>query len=148
VRNPKNWGVEVNVVSLDGKVVYGPDRKVLKKKIPMCDAVFHDGSPQPLYFPPGHKLAGVFKGMHVILEERGYQNVEKLRAKCPKFQCEKGAVACCCHQILYNEPDFVKAESLLKAHCKAQGFHVIFLPKFHCELNFIEQCWGNAKWTY
>jgi hypothetical protein len=32
--------------------------------------------------------------------------------------------------------------------CRAQGIDVIFLPKFHCELNFIEQCWGYAKRIY
>ena len=29
-----------------------------------------------------------------------------------------------------------------------QGIQVLFLPKFHCELNFIEQCWGYAKHVY
>jgi transposase len=32
--------------------------------------------------------------------------------------------------------------------CAEWGFKVMFLPKYHCELNFIEQCWGHAKWTY
>ncbi|OAX43590.1 hypothetical protein K503DRAFT_680917 [Rhizopogon vinicolor AM-OR11-026] len=30
----------------------------------------------------------------------------------------------------------------------AQGSDVIFLPEYHCELNFIEQCWGYAKRIY
>ena len=30
----------------------------------------------------------------------------------------------------------------------ARGVLVLFLPKFHCELNFIEQCWGRAKGIY
>jgi transposase len=42
----------------------------------------------------------------------------------------------------------VGVESLLEAHCHAGGFEVMFLPKFHCELNFIKQCWGYAKWKY
>ncbi|KAJ8579338.1 hypothetical protein M405DRAFT_897044 [Rhizopogon salebrosus TDB-379] len=50
--------------------------------------------------------------------------------------------------MLYNQPDFVAVESNLETVCKTRGFSVLFLPKFHCELNFIEQCWGYAKCTY
>jgi hypothetical protein len=86
--------------------------------------------------------------MAVILEEQGYKAALKLRARCPKFKCEKGAVGCCCWRLLYNEPDFVAVESLLEIVCKAHGFKVLFIPKFHCELNFIEQCWGYSKGIY
>ena len=39
-------------------------------------------------------------------------------------------------------------ESLLETTCCARGVQVLFLPKFHCELNFIEQVWGHAKCVY
>jgi hypothetical protein len=39
-------------------------------------------------------------------------------------------------------------ELWLETFCKTLGVTVIFLPKFHCELNFIEQCWGYAKRIY
>ncbi|KAJ8593735.1 hypothetical protein M405DRAFT_730919 [Rhizopogon salebrosus TDB-379] len=147
-RQPKNWGVEVNVVDENGKVVHGPNGVVLRKKVPMGDARFADGSPQSLYYPEGHERVGVFKGMGVILEERGYEGALKIRAECPKFQCEKGAARCCCRRMLYNEPDFIGVKSLLEIACEARGFRAIFFPKFHCELNFIEQCWGYSKRTY
>ena len=35
-----------------------------------------------------------------------------------------------------------------EAICMAHGVLILFLPKFHCELNFIEQCWGHAKSIY
>ena len=72
----------------------------------------------------------------------------KLNAECKDFKCKAGATNCCCRRVLYSQPDFVNAESLLETHCKSQGYSVIFLPKFHCELNFIEQCWGYAKRIY
>jgi transposase len=50
--------------------------------------------------------------------------------------------------MLYNEPDFVNVKSLLEIACEARGFRAIFFPKFHCELNFIEQCWGYSKRIY
>jgi transposase len=39
-------------------------------------------------------------------------------------------------------------KSLLEEACEVRGYSVLFLPKFHCELNFIEQCWGFAKRIY
>ncbi|KAJ8589479.1 hypothetical protein M405DRAFT_717033, partial [Rhizopogon salebrosus TDB-379] len=43
---------------------------------------------------------------------------------------------------------FTNVESNLEASCHARGFDVIFLPKYHCEHNFIEQCWGLAERLY
>ncbi|KAJ7850652.1 hypothetical protein B0H14DRAFT_2763117 [Mycena olivaceomarginata] len=34
---------------------------------------------------------------------------------------------------------------MLEEHCAERGYKVIFFPKFHPELNFIEQWWGYAK---
>jgi hypothetical protein len=44
--------------------------------------------------------------------------------------------------------DFMEVESLLETNCKGHSFEVLFLLKFHCELNFIEQCWGFTKHIY
>jgi hypothetical protein len=151
IPNPgKNWGVEVSKRDpITGKPVYRPDRSIEKVKILMCDGRLENGKPQPLYFPMDHqdkKLRGVFKGMAVILEERGFGNMSKVPAECKRFNCKPGETQCCCRRILYNQPDFAEGESLLETHCRARGIYaVIFLPKFHCELNFIEQCWGRAK---
>ena len=102
-----------------------------------------DGNPQSF-----HDDAGIFKGMTKILIERELTEEAKLKAKCKKFKCEKGAMNCCQCRVLYNQPDFVDQESALEIACKAKGFEVVFLPKFHCELNFIEQCWRHAKRVY
>jgi hypothetical protein len=87
-----------------------------------------------------------------ILQERGYENAQQLRAQCKDFNCPKTAEPedqhCCCRRILYNEPDFQSVVSTVEQECLQQGFQVLFLPKFHCELNFIEQCWGHAKRVY
>jgi hypothetical protein len=125
----KNWGIDAPQRDAFGNLVYKPDGSLTKEKVRMSDAVLPDGTVQSLYFPDGHEWAGIFKGMAVILEEHGYKDIR-----------------CCC--ILFNEPDFVHIDTILKATCNAHGFRVIFLPKFHCELNFIEQCWGYAKRLY
>jgi hypothetical protein len=142
------FGVERTVIGSNGKRVYAPDGKLLKERVQMANAAFSDGRPQALYFPPGHPQAGSFKGMAIILEERGFTDARKLRSECLKFDCPKGTTNCCCRRLLYTQPDFAQVESLLETLCKSRGYSVHFLPKFHCELNFIEQCWGHAKRTY
>ena len=104
--------------------------------------------PPKISTSPSHERAGIFKGMAVILQERGFGDMSKVRAECPKFKCDPENPRCCCRRILYNQPDFVNVESLLTSACKARGIQVLYLPKFHCELNFIEQCWGHAKRVY
>ena len=143
-----NWLVEVAKRNSEtGKTIHGPDGKVQKVKIPMTNGSF-GGHSQPLYFPEGHAQAGLFKGMAQILLERGFVNASKIRAECPKFKCSPGITDCCCRRLLYSQPDFEHVPSLLEEAFARRGFQLIFLPKFHCELNFIEQCWGYSKRIY
>ncbi|PPQ79172.1 hypothetical protein CVT26_000516 [Gymnopilus dilepis] len=78
--------VEVNETGEDGKPKYTPDGKIAKKKVPMANGRFHDGTEQAFYWrtDTGHPLAGQFKGMVQILEERGYANVSSKKAQCGK----------------------------------------------------------------
>ena len=148
------FSVKVPILDEHGDPVHDSKKNVMTHTICMADATLPDGTPQRLYYPEGHPHAGVFRGMAELLIERGYdsQAVRKLRAQCKKFECPSSypseSIACCCRRLLYNEPDFAGVESILEAHCKKSGFQVIFLPKFHCELNPIEQCWGYAKYEY
>ena len=136
------------MVNANGRQIYAPNRKILKTKIQMEDATFADGTKQPLYFPPGHEKAGLFKGMQVIMEEQGLLT-EGLLAQCLDFKCpNKGTTNCCCCWTLFNQPNFVEVESMLETYCRFCSIEVTFLPKFHCKLNFIEQCWGYAKRIY
>jgi hypothetical protein len=148
-RNPSkpetNFGVLTNVVSNDGQPLHGPNGKLLKQKVQMWNGQFNGGV-QELYFPEGHEKAGLFKGMAIILTERGY-NVTDKRAQCGKkfSDCLEGSKDCCCQCMVYSKPDFIKEEALLETCCQSRGYPVHFFPKFHCETSFIEQCWSNAK---
>ncbi|EJF65542.1 hypothetical protein DICSQDRAFT_51379, partial [Dichomitus squalens LYAD-421 SS1] len=132
------FGVEQTTTDMEGRKH--------KVKVPMADGWF-DGKPQSLYFEPGHSRAGVFKGMAQILTERGY-TLTGLPRECTGFKCKPPALSCCVRRLLYNQPDFRDIETLLETHCRSRGFDVLYLPKFHCELNCIEQCWGFAKRKY
>ena len=50
--------------------------------------------------------------------------------------------------VLMNQPDFAAVKSELEMVCAEKSVEILFLPKFHCELNPIEMCWGYAKKIY
>ncbi|KAJ7435717.1 hypothetical protein B0H11DRAFT_1674264, partial [Mycena galericulata] len=123
-----NFFVEVNLRDENGAQVYSSSGAYCKQKIRMADTEF-DGKPQELYFPDGHAQAGHFKGMLVLLEERGIDTAGKL-AQCKGFKCAPPALDCCCRRLLYNQPDFENVKSILEIDCEKRGFQIIFLPKF------------------
>ena len=148
-KDGKNWGVETPLLDALGKQVFDSGGKAVKQKVMMANGRFKDGSIQEFYFPADHGTSpGVFKGMVTLLVEHGFSDAPKLLTQCKEFKCAKGLTGwtdCCCCRIMYNQPDFTHVDSLLESMCKAHGYSVVFLPKFHCELNFIKQCWGYAK---
>ena len=48
---------------------------------------------------------------------------------------------CCARSVLAAEQDFKEQKGRLQEELEFCGQLVIFYPKFHCELNFIERYW-------
>lgn len=132
------------------KMVLRPHATWTAKKngVKMRDGTLSDGTRQSFYFPDDHPThPGWFKGMKQILVERGKWQ-QQMRAECEGFKCAEGATDCCARRVLFNETDFIAQQSALQEAFAARGHICDFYPKFHCELNFIEQYWGEAKRTY
>ena len=120
--------------------------------MPSANGKLPNGKEQAFYYPNDltHPHAGQFKGMAMILEGHGITEAQKWKAQCGKkfSDCQAGETHCCYCWTLLNQPDFIGVESILEIEARKKGYKVLFLPKFHCELSFIEQCWGAAKQAY
>ena len=147
-KNPSTkFGAEVTV-TIDGKIQYSATGKPQKRTVQMGPGILPNGQPQYFYSTLSTTVLGTFKGTTKLLQERGLTEEAKLNGSCKNFKCPAGATRCCQKRVLYNQPDFADQLSAIEIACKARGFEAIFLPKFHCELNFIEHCWGHAKRVY
>ena len=101
---------------------------------------------QSFYFPNDHpRYPGWFKGMECIIRERGLWPEGGLPAECTGSSRPKEQSNCCCRHLLYTQSDFMSQKPLLQEHVESRGHLCDFYPKYHCELNFIEQYWGAAK---
>ena len=107
---------------------------------------YGNGIHQDMCFPDDYsipELRGEPKGLKVILMERGLW-FDGMKLKC-KNKCEEGKINCCARKTMTNQPDFKAQWGKLEEAIISAGHEVIFYPKFHCELNFIENFWGSAK---
>lgn len=87
--------------------------------------------------------SGVQKGVKTILTERGKWD-QRLNLKCK--ECNPDAkFACCARRLLSLEDDFQKQLGWLEETAASLNVLILFFPKFHCELNFIEMIWGYVK---
>lgn len=98
---------------------------------------------------------GVRKGLQTILLERrrilpGRDLLKQCRycsAGMPSDERRDllGTPECCLSGLLSIEPDFAQQKEWLREVVELAGFTIVFYPKYHCELNFIEQVWGWLK---
>lgn len=52
---------------------------------------------------------------------------------------------CCARYCLSQEPDFMAQKEWLTETINTRGHSIIFFPKYHCELNYIENVWAFLK---
>jgi len=83
------------------------------------------------------------KGIKAVLVERGLWPQGKFLLDCK--ECPAGSVRCCARKMMVSQPDFLEQRSALEDLVAKRDHTVEFYPKFHCETNFIERFWGEAK---
>jgi hypothetical protein len=141
----------------------------------MHDTTWGDGIQQSMVFHEGDRdwdtgvpvpmeLVGQAKGMQRVLQERGLWR-NGMKKQCGRQKKEKKSFEdrtfqetmeqyqarvadrceawkdCCALRILEAQDDFRGEVSLLETII----LQVIFYPKFHCELNYIEYYWAALK---
>ena len=74
---------------------------------------------------------GTTKGMRQVLNERGVDT--------------RGMKAADMRKALSEMTDFKYEKTKVEHLVSNRGYRAFFIPKFHCELNPIEACWGQSK---
>ena len=84
-----------------------------------------------------------------MLKECGLWPERGLVLECPASYNRPGCDpegGCCARRVLEAERDFQDQKGRLQEEVEALGHSVLFYPKLHCEPNFIERYWCQAKW--
>ena len=103
-----------------------------------------------------HREDGKQLGLKSILHQRGKWPANGLRKRCE--HCLKNIPKearvnfepfpnhpCCAFYVVSQEKDFLEQKEWLSETVEAAGCEIIYYPKYHCELNYIEMIWGYLK---
>ena len=97
-----------------------------------------------MVLPANHPTSpGKPKGAKLILQEHGLWKPGLPLGCCKPKLCSTND--CCMKTILLKQPDILAQKSSVQQVIEDAGHLCVFLPKFHCELNFIEFFWGAVK---
>jgi transposase len=100
---------------------------------------------QPMVFPHFHpEFPNAPNGAKFILQEHRLWRSE-MTLRCGKGGCDNSQTDCCAKHILGLQPDFQAQKSLVQETIEDAGHICVFLPKYHCEINFIKYFWGAVK---
>ena len=119
-------------------------------------AVTNETCVQKMQFPDDHPQAGQQKGSRSVLVERGESTTDaqgrELNHQCQSCKKMSGLydfnrpdTACCLLRKVALLPDFRAEKPRIFQIFEKHGGICIFLPAFHCELNFIERVWADIK---
>ncbi|RPA93698.1 hypothetical protein L873DRAFT_1941720 [Choiromyces venosus 120613-1] len=104
----------------------------------MCTTTFldiHTGifKTQSMVFSADYdKYPNQLKGLREVLKEQSLWQTGL------RLDCKDKHNACCAWCLLDVQPDFQSQKGRLQEEIEHQGHSVVFYPKFHCELNWIE----------
>ena len=146
--------------STDALVAHKMNRNPGGEQPLMRDGFWHGGGrPQPMVFGDNHPqvmLRGEAKGIEQVLRERKLWRKRRedgnlFLLQCPTTNNRPGCDpsmegGCCARTVLAAEKDFREQKGKLQEELEALHQEVIFYPKFHCQLNFIERFWCAAKY--
>jgi len=92
---------------------------------------------------------GIQKGVRTILTERNLWDTLPVKKVLQCKDCRDGRptanIYCCARRLLSEQKDFKEQKEWIQEIIDQHDHKVIFFPKFHCELNFIELIWGYLK---